>query len=183
MLLNCSFARDIISKSAKRKEEREREKKKSTTTHPAVYVTCRLLTSNVSSQRRGRGGCILPANATRAEGLEAGRIELTNNKAGASLPTVHSRSTLYRPFVDLLLSSAISTAVAAQLEPSRSISQLSVLAFPRDLNTSDLAGNYAGINGSSDPFSRKSMEINLSVYVFFFSPSKRSRKVKREDKK
>lgn len=54
-LLNRSFARDIISKSGTRKRRRRRKKKSSTTTHPAVYVTRRLLTSNVSAQEGVRG--------------------------------------------------------------------------------------------------------------------------------
>lgn len=83
-----------------------------------MHAASRLLTSNVSARAHRNTHGLGAKGVHFARKRDKGRIELTNNKAGASLPTVHSRSTLYRPFVDLLLSSAISTAVAAQSDHS-----------------------------------------------------------------
>lgn len=131
-------ARDIIlyyiilfrREEAKGRKEKEGERKNKGIkkvhhiqryTQRHMHAASRLLTSNVSARAHRNTHGLGAKGVHFARKRDKGRIELTNNKAGASLPTVHSRSTLYRPFVDLLLSSAISTAVAAQSDhPDRS---------------------------------------------------------------
>lgn len=89
----------LFRRGAKRKKkERKKSKKKYIISSGIRNVTCTLhpdcLRATCRAERTGihpGWGRILPANATRAEGLEPGRIELTNNKAGASQPS-------YRPF-------------------------------------------------------------------------------------